>query len=130
VTEVENLGPSQPLIAAAPVDKTAPPFDPPTNPETPPTIPADKSIARHDLEYNKIVFCPLDVETGGKFCGIIQLSAELFHFDGNDVIRDNNTFTQYINPPEGALWNEVASQTSHRLHANSPQILYAQPFQK
>jgi hypothetical protein len=53
-----------------------------------------------------------------KFCGIIQLSTKLFNFDGNDVIQHNNTFKQYFNPPEGALWNEVVSQTSHRLHAN------------
>jgi len=30
-TKVKKSGPSQPLIAVAPVDKTAPPFDPPAN---------------------------------------------------------------------------------------------------
>lgn len=128
VTNVKNSGPSQLLIAIAPVDKTAPLFDPATNTDTPPTIPSGKSIDHHDLESNKIVFCSLSMETRGEFCGIIQLSTELFHFKGNNVIWHNNSFNQYTNPPKGALWNEVASQTSHRLHGNSPQILSSWSF--
>ena len=36
--------------------------------------PNEKSIAYFDLADNKIVFLSLDLETGGEYCGIIQLS--------------------------------------------------------
>ena len=39
--------------------------------------PRGKSIAHFDLHNHKIVFLSLDLETGGKYCGIIQLFSQL-----------------------------------------------------
>jgi hypothetical protein len=47
-------------------------------------IPRGKSEAHFDLKDNKIVFLSLDLETGKEYCGIIQLSGQLFrHNPGN-----------------------------------------------
>ena len=50
-----------------------------------PNPPKGKSIAHYDLKANRMVFVSLDVETGGEYCGIIQLSAELFSQDAQVV---------------------------------------------
>ena len=50
-----------------------------TNEEIKP--PRGKSIAHFDLTNNKVVFLSLDLETGGEYCGIIQLSGQLFRQD-------------------------------------------------
>jgi hypothetical protein len=96
-------------------------------------IPRNKSIAHHDLKDNNIVWCSLDLETGGEYCGIIQLSAELFRLNPADVtrsdyIREPETFNHYVRPPDGTYWNEEACRRSHGLTAESPQIQSASPF--
>lgn len=95
--------------------------------------PRGKSIAHFDLQAHNIVFLSLDLETGGEYCGIIQLSGQLFQFDpqdprGIDIIYAQTTFNEYVCPPEGAFWNEQACQASHGLHAQSPEIVEARPF--
>ena len=47
-------------------------------PQDTPKPPKGKSIAHYNLKAKRVVFVSLDVETGGEYCGIIQLSAELF----------------------------------------------------
>ena len=63
--------------------------DGPTNAATTPTspttlhhdnddaIPKGRSLAHHHLRAGKVVFLSFDIETGGEFCDILQLSAEI-----------------------------------------------------
>jgi hypothetical protein len=80
--------------------------------ETPP-IPRNKSIAHHDLKAKKVVWCSLDLETGGEYCGIIQLLAEIFRLNPvdpthSDYIREPDIFNHYVRPPDSTYWNEEA----------------------
>ena len=45
--------------------------------ENDPTIPKTRSLAHHQFEANKVVFVSFDIETGGEYCGILQMSAEI-----------------------------------------------------
>ena len=95
-------------------------------------IPRNKSIAHWDIITNRAVFVSLDIETGGTYCGIIQLSAEIFVIlnDEHDptaeptICHNNETFNEYINPGENALWDPQCSSI-HGLHAQSPEITNA-----
>ena len=55
-------------------------------------IPRGKSEAHFDLKDNKIVFLFPDLETGGEYCGIIQLSGQLFRQNPADFTRDTTGF--------------------------------------
>ena len=97
----------------------------PTDAERKP--PHEKFIAHFDLQNNTIVFLSLDLETGGEYCGIIQLSGQLFWHDptepqGTTFLTVAETFNEYVRPPDGAFWNEEASSLSHGLCARSPEI--------
>ena len=120
--------------AGAPVVLPPANVPPQDAPAAPAPIPRGRSIAHHHIANKKAVFLSLDVETGGEFCGpsgLLQLSAELFrmeikHNGWNDVAenmqRVGNVFNKYVNPGEGAIWNEVAAQRSHQLTASDPRI--------
>ena len=102
-----------------------------TNEEIKP--PRGKSIAHFNLTNNKVVFLSLDLETGGEYCGIIQLSGQLFRQDPEDhqkksFIIVDDTFNEYVAPPDGAFWNEEACRQSHGLSARSPEIQNGRPF--
>jgi hypothetical protein len=55
------------------------------DPSQPP--PRGKFIAHHWIKSNRVVYCPLDIESGAEY--LIQLSAELFHHS-----NDNPTSTE------------------------------------
>ena len=69
-------------------------------------------------------------ETGGEYCGIVQLSGQLFRPNSSissfEIIV--KTFSKYVRPPDGVFWNEEACRASHGLTATSPQILSESPF--
>ena len=95
--------------------------------------PHGKSIAHFDLHDGNIVFLSLDLETGGEYCGIVQLSGQLFRQNMADkhhmtFIAVEDTFNEYVRPPDGAFWNEEACRQSHGLTAQSPQIRNGLPF--
>ena len=110
--------------------------DPPTEAAPSPTdqgpISRNKSIAHWDIFNNRAVFVSLDIETGGTYCGIIQLSAEIFVvlYDEHDltaeptICHNNKMFNEYINPGENALLDPQCSSI-HGLHAQSPEIINA-----
>ena len=64
------------------------------NEETKP--PRGKSIAHFDLTNNKVVFLSLDLETGGEYCGIIQLSGQLFRKNPEDQQKNLHSSGRYI----------------------------------
>ena len=103
------------------------------NEEVLPAIPRGKSIAYHHLMSNNAVFVSLDIETRGEYCGIIQLSAEMFlvMYDNSrsekcqpTVVRLWDTFNEYVNPGANALWDDAATLV-HGLHTTLPEIVEA-----
>jgi len=79
--------------------------------------PKGRSIAHHFISSGKAVYISLDMETGGEYCGIIQLSAEMARMEiregrgvGNDkadaTTRIPTKFNEYINPGECAIWDD------------------------
>ena len=87
--EIENL----PILFDRSVDaarnSTSNQNNAPTPPGTPTTtlhegennIPKGRSIAHPLLRDNKVAFLSFDIETGGEYCGILQLLAEIVRFE-------------------------------------------------
>jgi len=83
-------------------------------------IPKGKSIAHHYMP-SKMVYVSFDVETGGEYCGIIQMSANIFRINNNVGEIESESFDRYVKPRDGAIWSSSSTDV-HGLHANSPQI--------
>jgi hypothetical protein len=64
IFRAKNLIVEQPAVDEGEVDRS---------------IPGGRSIAHHTLNNHLCQFLSIDIETGGDFAGIIQLSAELVH---------------------------------------------------
>ena len=107
--------------------------------EDEPSLPVPKGRnphCHHLLGRGKCVFLSLDVETGGEYCGILQLSAEICHLtiqtsgrsSSKDtaaaIQRDANTFNAYVRPADGAIYSEACTNI-HGLTADSPCIQQA-----
>ena len=102
-----------------------------------PNIPKGRSIANPEIRDEKIVFVSFDIETGGEYCGILQLSAEISRLElvpkttakgivatgdtASSIQREPNTFNEYVNPGEGAIYGEH-STALHGLTATHPSI--------
>ena len=91
-------------------------------------IPKGKSIAHHYLEHEKALFCSFDIETGGEFCGILQMSAQIFRVKNcnnkPNISIVEETFNHYVKPHDGAIWDPNATKI-HGLTASSPKIMEA-----
>ena len=100
-----------------------------------PKPPKGRSIAHYAIDAKKAVYVSLDIEVGGEYCGVVQLSAEIVRIDlvagrgaGNDtapnIRREPNKFNKYVNPGEGAPWTDACTNL-HGLHAEHPSIVGA-----
>ena len=95
-------------------------------------------MAHHHLRAGKLVFISFDIETGGEFCGILQLSAEISRIEllpkinakgivsstgdtASNIKREVETFNSFVNPGEGAIYGDHAVAI-HGLHASHPSI--------
>ena len=124
IDDDENMTPSAPN---PPTEATPSPAHQDEKP-----IPRNKYIAHWPISENRAIFVSLDIATGGVYCGIVQLSAEIFVvlYDKHDpnakptICHCNDTFNKYINPGENALWDAQCSSV-HGLHAQSPEIINA-----
>ena len=88
---------------------------------------------QHLLGRGEAVFLSLDVETGGEYCGILQLSAEICRMTikkhgrsetkdkATDIRQDTNTFNAYMIPAMGVTFSEACTKI-HGLTENSPSI--------
>jgi len=94
-------------------------------------IPKGKSIAHNVINNDRAVFCSFVLEHGGEYCGIIQVSAQLFcinNFHANPKVEHiSNKFNKYVRPPNSAIWDQNTTAV-HHLSSNSPQILSADPI--
>ena len=113
-----------------------------TNPcPTPkPTIPKSRSIAHDHFEGNKVDFVSFDIETGGEFCGILQISAESDRIEVVPTItskspspnkdtakvikREGSVFKEFVRLEEGAIFDSHATAI-HGLTAEYENIVNA-----
>ena len=92
-----------------------------------------KKYLIHDyVESGSAIFVSFDIETGGEYCGILQISAECFKLD-TDVteyggIRFSDTFNSYVKPSESAIWSDHTTKI-HGLHKGHPSIIHAYPLE-
>ena len=86
------------------------------------------------------VYVSFDIETGGEYCGILQISAEMVRVElslvttkkgpsptldyVSTICRETQTFNRFVKPGEGAIWNENVTSI-HGLHSNHPSIVGA-----
>ena len=96
-------------------------------------IPKGRSLAHHHLRAGKLVFVSFDLETGGEFCGILQLSAEISRIEllpktnakgivsstgdtASNIRRKVETFNSFVNPGEGASTEIMQLQYMDYMH--------------
>ena len=85
-----------------------------------PSVPRGRSDAHFHIVNKKIVYLSFDLEHGGADCGIVQLSGELVRMDllgtrprsdtAENIERLPATFNAYVNPGDGAIWDQEASR--------------------
>jgi hypothetical protein len=95
-------------------------------------IPRGKSEAHFDLKDNKIVFLSLDLETGGEYCGIIQLSSQLFRQNPADwqlktFIVVEETFNEYV-PPSSISYVTILTQFAISLSLSNSVLFGSSPI--
>jgi hypothetical protein len=95
-----------------------------------------RSIADHLIHNRDVYLLSLDLEHGGDYCGILQLSAEMLRVRigerGKSTTKDYveeweahpNTFNKYVNPGSNAIWDE-AMIACHGLRRSDPRIVSA-----
>ena len=82
-------------------------------------IPKGKSIAHHYMP-SKMVYVSFDVETGGEYCGIIQMSANIFRINNNVGEIESESFDRYVKPRDGTIWSPFSTDV-HGLHKSRMQ---------
>ena len=98
------------------------------------SVPRGRSDAHFHIVDKKIVYLSFDLEHGGADCGIVQLSGELVRMDlvgtrprsdtAQNIQRLSATFNAYVNPGDGAIWDEEASRVNG-LTRSDPRIRQA-----
>ncbi len=70
---------------------------------------------------SKMVYVSFDVEAGGEYCEIIQMSANIFRMVNNVEDIESKLFCGYVKPRDGTIWSSFSTD-AHGLNANSPGI--------
>ena len=65
-------------------------------------IPKGELIAQHHMP-SKIVYVSFDVESGEEYCGIVQMSANIFRINNNVGEIESKSFDSYVKPGDGAI---------------------------
>ena len=139
-------GQMQPPPIIPPLNLPTSQIPPPSNQKGKPTVPAERSLTHNHMINKKAVYMSCDIETGGEYCGILQISAEVFRLNlmpgrnkgkdkafskrkdtAEDIVRDPNTFNKYIKPGDRAIWSEQATKI-HGLHEHHQKIMNADPL--
>jgi len=68
-----------------------------------------------------------DVEAGGEYCGIVQISCQKFQLTehNNEVSAEVEpiiTFNKYVKPPTDAIWDTKMCKRIHVLHLEHENI--------
>ena len=58
---------------------------------------------------NRLVYLSFDIETGGEYCGIVQISCQKSQLTehNNEISAEVEpvTFNKYVKPPSNAIWD-------------------------
>ena len=88
--------------------------------------PNGKSIAHKHIFKNRIVYVSFDIETGGEYCGIVQISCQKFQLTehNNEISAEVEpvTFNKYVKPPPDAIWDTEMCKRVHKLHPDHEHI--------
>ena len=71
-------------------------------------IPKGKSIAHHYMP-SKMVYVSFDVETGGEYYGMIQMSANILGTHNNVGEIESESSDRYVKPRDGAIWSPFST---------------------
>ncbi len=97
------------------------------------SIPGGRSISHHTLNNHLCQFLSIDIETGGEFAGIIQLSAEIVHMkllltgkklasDKAEDCRRGCTFNRHVQPGCAPEYWDQRSIDVHGILPTDPRI--------
>ena len=129
-SEASNLGGENDIFRAKNLIVEQPAVD---EGEVDRSIPGGRSIAHHTLNNHLCQFLSIDIETGGDFAGIIQLSAELVHMkllstgkkiasDKAEDCRHGCTFNRYVQPGCAPEYWDQRSIDVHGILPTDPRI--------
>jgi len=84
------------------------------------------SIAHKLIFKNRLVYLSFDIETGGAYCGIVQISCQKFQLTehNNEISAEVEpvTFNKYVKPPSDAIWDTKMCRRVHGLHPEHENI--------
>ena len=104
-----------------------------------PTTPKVRSISHNMITREKAILISFEIETGGEYCGILQIPDEIFRLElvpggrkntkykSTNIKREADTFNKYVNPGSGDLWNENC-MAIHGFHPTHKSIASADPM--
>jgi inhibitor of KinA sporulation pathway (predicted exonuclease) len=73
----------------------------------------DQLSAPELFKQEKLVYISFDIETGGEYCGIVQISAQIFRVASHNSTFESNieseVFDEYVKPPDDAIWDPRCS---------------------
>ncbi|GFH50229.1 predicted protein [Chaetoceros tenuissimus] len=76
-------------------------------PQPEPELDIDQLQAPELLKQEKLVYISFDIETGGEYCGIVQISAQIFRVTNHNSTFESNIepeiFDEYVKPPDDAI---------------------------
>jgi hypothetical protein len=102
---------------------------------------AGRSIADHLMNNKEFCMLSFDIEHGGEYCGIVQLSAEFCRMklqekkksttkdSLDDWSRHTDTFNAYVNPGDRAIWGDAMTAV-HGLRRTDTRIINAPPLRE
>ncbi len=78
---------------------------------------------------NRLVHLSFDIETGGEYCGIVQISYQKFQLTehNNEISAEVEpvNFNKYVKPPSSAIWDTNMCRRVHGMHYEHENIRYA-----
>ena len=97
-------------------------------PQPEPELDIDQLPAPELFKQEKLVYISFDIETGGEYCGIVQISAQIFRVMNHNSTFESNIepeiFDEYVKPPDDAIWDPRACDV-HGLSVDDERIVNA-----
>ena len=98
------------------------------NPHPEPENNIDELSAHELFKQEKLVYISFDIETGGEYCGIVQISAQIFRVVKHNSTYESNieqeNFDEHVKPPDDAIWDQHATAV-HGLTKDDERIVSA-----
>ena len=76
--------------------------------------PKGMTIVHKLIFKTRLVYLLFDIETGGEYCGIVQISCQRCQLTehNNEIFAEveHVTFNKYVKPPSDAIWDTINAQ--------------------